>query len=111
MKTVFVILAFLIAVLAAFPALKAILCPSGRGEGTFIVLPVAGHVEDIELRVRRAVCAAGRLRGAVITVADFGADSETAEIIRRLCREYDALEVIDGNDLVGRLTKRSGREE
>ncbi len=77
--------------------------PGERGEGAFLVLPVSGHVEDIELRVRMLVNAGRKLRGASIVLADFGADRETEEICRRLCREFGTVKLLDGNRLAERI--------
>lgn len=77
------------------------------GGGKCIVLPVAGHREDIEFRIREAVSQVQRsgLRGAVIYVTDFGADSETAEIAARMCREFGMTEWVGCEE----LTERIGR--
>ena len=57
----------------------------GRRCGAVVLLPLKGHVEDAEYRIRAAVAWA---RGAEVYVADCGADRETAEIAARLCGEY-----------------------
>ncbi len=63
-------------------------------ERTYIVIPVKGHREDIEFVIRGVV--ASRQRGAVILVADFGADKETAAIAGHLCNEYERMEWVRG---------------
>ena len=84
-------------------AVKALQCPTEGAERSCIVLPVSGHEEDIELRVRSLVSRTRRLRGAAIILADFGADSETAEIARRLCREFGTVECLSPEELAERL--------
>ena len=81
---------------------------SGEQNRCCIVLPVSGHVEDIELQVRAAVSRRRKLRNAAIFLADFGADSETAEIGRRLCREFAMVEWMSPDLLDGRLREMAG---
>ena len=73
--------------------------------GECIVLPVSGHMEDVELRIREAVSQARRLglRGAVVYVADFGADSETAEIAERMCGEFGVTQWVNRRELADRI--------
>ena len=85
------------AVILAVYVIKAVFIPCERTEDAFVVLPVCDHVEDVELRVRRLVSACGRMRGLSIVIADFGADSETAEICDRLCREFGRVKIIEGS--------------
>lgn len=79
-------------------------------EGECIVLPIAGHCEDVELRIREAVSRAQRwgLRGAAIYVTDFGADSETAEIAERMCREFGMTQWVSRDELSDRIGSRVG---
>ena len=93
------ILVFMVLLWAVWSVAGLFLRSDGKGEGVFIVLPVAGHTEDIEIRVRSLICGSRSLRGAAILLADFGADGETAEICRRLCEEFEKVEWIDGNDV------------
>lgn len=75
--------------------------------GACIVLPIVGHKEDVEFRIREAVSQVRRsgLRGAVIYVADFGTDSETAEIAARMCREFSMTEWVSREELTERIYK------
>lgn len=79
--------------------------------GVCIVLPVAGHMEDVEFRIREAVSRARQLglRGAVIYVTDFGADSETAEIAERMCDEFSVTEWVSSEELADRIGSRAER--
>lgn len=78
--------------------------------GECIVLPVAGHREDVEFRIREAVARVRRsgLRGAVIYVTDFGADSETAEIAARMCREFGMTEWVSRDELTQKIHAELG---
>lgn len=75
------------------------------GAGECIVLPVKGHVEDIEFRIRGAIVRRRRASRRLprIYLADFGADAETAEIAKRMCDEFDVLEWVDGAELSRKL--------
>lgn len=75
------------------------------GAGECIVLPVKGHMEDIEYRIRGAIVRRRRAsrRLSKIYLADFGADDETAEIAKRMCGEFDILEWVDGSELTKKL--------
>lgn len=75
------------------------------GAGECIVLPVKGHMEDIEFRIRGAIVRRRRAsrRLPKIYLADFGADAETAEIAKRMCGEFDVLEWVDGTELGKKL--------
>ncbi|MBQ1397066.1 MAG: hypothetical protein IIY89_01075 [Clostridia bacterium] len=103
MRYILITLGWLALMWAALSVARIVLRPGGRGRGAFVVLPVAGHVEDVELRVRRLVRGVRSLRGAVILLTDFGADAETADICRRLCREFGNVEMIDGREMVKRV--------
>ncbi len=81
---------------------------SDRPEKGCVVLPVSGHVEDIELRVRAAVFHRRRT-GTEIYIADFGADAETAEIAHRLCLELDAVEWMTAAELFVKLNEMASR--
>lgn len=78
---------------------------------TCLVVPLAGHVEDVELLVRETVAAVRRtgLRGAVIYVADFGADEETAAIAQRLCEEFGVTEWVPSGELSGTIETRCAK--
>ena len=85
----------LAAVGLAFAMAAVILArPCGPGCGAFVVLPVSGHMDDIELRIRKLVRESRGLPGAAIVIADLGADSETADICRMICRICLMLPVI-----------------
>lgn len=83
----------------------------GRGRAVeCIVLPIDGHVEDVEWRIRNAVChrRSLRQRGMVIYVVDYGVDGETAAIAQKLCGELEMVEWIPADELttrVGRLSE------
>ena len=85
---------------------------AGGGAGECIVLPVKGHMEDIEFRIRGAMVRRRRAsrRLSKIYLADFGADDETAEIARRICGEFDVLEWVDGTELTKRLRENVNAE-
>lgn len=73
--------------------------------GECIVLPISGHMEDVELRIREAVSQARRLglRGAAVYVADFGADSETADICERMCSQFGVTQWVSREELANRI--------
>ncbi len=85
---------------------------NGNGMGEYIVLPVKGHMEDIEFRIRGAIVRRRRAsrRLPQIYLADFGADSETAEIAKRLCDEFDVLKWVDGMELTKSLRENINEE-
>jgi hypothetical protein len=91
---------------AGFTAMKKAALPGRGEEEVLVVLTVRGHREDVELRVRELVCAARRIRGASIILADFGADGETAEICSRLCGEFANVELIEGAFLENRVREK-----
>lgn len=78
---------------------------AGGEAGECIVLPVKGHMEDIEFRIRGAMVRRRRSSRHLskIYLADLGADAETAEIARRMCGEFDVLEWVDGAELIKKL--------
>ena len=49
------------------------------------------------------------LRGAVIYVADFGADEETAAIAQRLCEEFGVTEWVPSGELSGTIETRCAK--
>ena len=111
MRYILLTLGFILLVSAVVTIAKAVL-PSGKTQDSaFVVLPVSGHVEDIELRVRELVRGSRGLRGAAIILADFGADGETAEICRRLCREFDTVRWIAGTALEKTIIEHTPSEE
>lgn len=74
------------------------------GTREYIVLPVSGHVEDIEFRIRGAAVRRRRMgRHLRIYLANFGADAETAEIAKRMCEEFEGIEWVEGCELAGKL--------
>lgn len=74
------------------------------GAGEYIVLPVSGHIEDIEFRIRGATARRRRVsRHVRIYLANFGADAETTEIAKRMCREFEGLEWVEGTELTGKI--------
>lgn len=75
------------------------------GKGAAIVLPLSGHMESVELQVRGLVSSSRGIRGAVVLLADFGADAETAEIAQRLCRDFAVVDYVKGADLTVRVEK------
>ena len=76
------------------------------GAGECIVLPVSGHIDDIEFCIRGAVARRQRVsRHAKIFLADFGADAETAEIARRMCGEFEGIEWVECDKLAECLRK------
>lgn len=81
--------------------IRMVLNGTRDSRGVCLVVPLAGHVEDAELLIREAVAAARRagLRGAVVYVADFGADEETAAIAQRLCEAYGVAEWVAQGEL------------
>ena len=104
MKYIVCLLALAAIVWAVYPVARLFLNPKDGREGLLVVLPLKGHVEDVELRVRGAVRLAGRVHATVL-LADFRADGETREICTRLCREFDSVELIDGNAIAERAGK------
>ena len=92
-------------ILAAVVAAGMIIFPACGGENECVVLPVCGHVEDIELRVRAAASHRRRLRlgKSAIFIVNFGADGETAEIARKLCRELEMVNLVAPDELAERL--------
>ena len=66
-------------------------------------------MEDSEVQVRAAVSRRRKLQNAAIFLAYSGADSETAEIGRRLCREFAMVEWMSPDLLDGRLREMAGR--
>lgn len=70
----------------------------------YIVLPVSGHMEDIEFRIRGTAVRRRRVsRHARIYLVNFGADAETAEIAKRMCREFEGLEWVEGTELTEKI--------
>ena len=96
----------LAAVGLAFAMAAVILArPCGPGCGAFVVLPVSGHMDDIELRIRKLVRESRGLPGAAIVIADLGVDSETADICRMICREFEHVSMIKGEEMTLLLGK------
>ena len=95
---------------AVWSVMKLFLGGGGEKQSCYVVLPVAGHVEDIELRVRQAVRNARRAHAALL-IADFGADAETADLCRRLCRAFPTAELLDGSELEKRVISESLKSE
>lgn len=77
------------------------------GACEIILIPVFGHVEDIEFRIRGAVVRRRKSwrRAPNIIIADLGADKETAEIAKKLCCEYDGIEWVEYGALTDELRK------
>lgn len=92
------------------PIAGTILIPVKTEKNAFVVLPVSGHVEDIELRVRELVRESRGLRGTSVIIADFGADGETTEICRRLCLEFGNVEMVKGSGLYERFNCREDKK-
>lgn len=67
----------------------------------YIILPVKGHMEDIEFRIRGAMARRRKVGNHIskIYLTDFGADAETAEIAKRMCSEFEILEWVDSFEL------------
>lgn len=67
----------------------------------YLILPVKGHMEDIEFRIRGAMARRRKAGNHIskIYLADFGADDETVEIARRMCGEFEVLEWVDSFEL------------
>jgi hypothetical protein len=84
-----------------------------KGSGPeYIILPVAGHTEDIEFRIRGAM-ARSRMSGrrtSKIYLADFGADGETAAIAEKMCSEFEILEWADGSELAEKIRRDIDRQ-
>ena len=90
--------------LAVAGAWNALLRAGGRETGAFVVLPLAGHMEDIEWRVRELARESRKMRGKGILLADFGADGEALEIARRLAEDFPAVELVEGRRLAEKLS-------
>lgn len=69
-------------------------CGFGRRCGAVVVLPLRGHMEDAEYRIRGTAAWA---RGAAVYVVNCGADEETAEIAARLCEEIPSVYWVDAS--------------
>lgn len=80
-------------------------------EWEYIILPVKGHMEDIEFRIRGALARRRRAHISKIYLADFGADDETAEIARKMCGEFEVLEWVDSFELTGNIRDEINSEK
>lgn len=70
-----------------FASVRAAL--SQNGERTLILIPVSGHMGDIEYVLRQAAEMAGRVdMPCRCVICDMGADGETLEICRRFAEEF-----------------------
>lgn len=78
-------------------------------QNKIIIVPVGGHVEDIEIFIR---CLINKSRGAKfglvesIIIADMGADEETAKICNNLENEYDFIYFCEGKEISEKLSEK-----
>lgn len=78
-------------------------------QNKIIIVPVGGHVEDIEIFVRSLINKAkGANIGLIenIIIADMGADEETALICRRLEEQYEFIYFCEGKDISEKLSEK-----
>lgn len=99
--TVLVGVLALVGICSIISALYVSLYSAKGAAKEYVVLPVKGHMEDIEFHIRGTV-ARMRKSGSCtskIYLVDFGTDDETAEIAKKMCSEFEILEWVDSFEL------------
>lgn len=78
-------------------------------QNKIIIVPVGGHVDDIEIFIRSLINKAkGAKFGLVenIIIADMGADEETAKICKNLENEYEFIYFCEGKEISEKLSEK-----
>ncbi|MBP3388255.1 MAG: hypothetical protein J6K98_00105 [Clostridia bacterium] len=85
---------------------------TGGSRQALLLLPLSGHCEDVEFRVRSCLHTASGLRRPLLVV-DTGLDPESRALAEEICRRFEGVwlcdrENLDKIDLVGLQDEKKG---
>ncbi len=79
----------------------------------YVVVPIDDTIENVEQIVRSTAertILMGNSKWTTVVCVDYGSNSETKEIIERLCTEYSFLDYMDTNTFNGIFIKDKKKE-